>query len=146
MASRITRLRFVTGLALALSLSLSARAEVVAVVSAKSAVQALARNHITDIFLGRKSRYPDGQQAVPLDQEVGSPSRDAFYTSVVGISEVKLKAHWSKMVFTGRGKPPRAVSNGIELRRAVALNPQAIGYIDRSLVDDSVRVLHIPQP
>ena len=143
MASRIARLSIVTGLTLALSLSSHARAEVVAVVSAKSAVQALAKNELTDIFLGRKIRFPDGQQAVPLDQEVGSPSRDAFYTTVVGISPVQLKAHWSKIIFTGRGKPPRAVSNGIEVRQAVGSNPQAIGYIDRSLVDDSVRVLQI---
>lgn len=120
-----------------------ARAEVVPVVSAKSTVQVLGKNEIADIFLGRKLRLPDGQPVVPLDQQVGSPLRDEFYSSVVGISAVQLKAHWSKIIFTGRGKPPRAVSNEIEVRKAIATNPQFIGYIERSLVDDSVRVVRI---
>src|SRR6185312_1188563 len=104
----------VIALALTLSASAHADAEVVLVVSAKSAVQSLAANEVADIFLGRKTRFPNGQQAVPLDQEVGSTSRDEFYAKIIGISPVQLKTHWSKIIFTGRGKPPKAVANGIE--------------------------------
>jgi hypothetical protein len=52
-----------------------------------------------------------------------------------------VKAHWSKIIFTGRGQPPRQASTGLEARRMVAENPNAIGYIDPALVDNSVRVL-----
>ena len=145
MSSSIARRSLTTGLTLALSFGSHAHAEVVAIVSAKSAVHVLAKSELTDIFLGRKIRFPDGQQAVPLDQAVGSPSRDAFYTGVVGISAVQLKAHWSKIIFTGRGKPPRAVPSEIEVRRTVSSNLFAIGYIDRTLVDDSVKILQIQQ-
>lgn len=145
MPSTLGLIRIASGLALALSLSVHARAEVVPVVSAKSTLQALQKRELTDIFLGRKVRFPNGQQAVPLDQDVGAPARDEFYTSLVGISAVQLKAHWSKIIFTGRGKPPRAVANGIAARTAVASNPQAIGYIERSLVDDSVRILRLQE-
>ncbi|MDY6946769.1 MAG: phosphate ABC transporter substrate-binding protein [Pseudomonadota bacterium] len=135
----------VIGLSLAMSTGMPARAEVVPVVSAKSPAPALARQELADIFLGRKMRFPDGRPVVPLDQQVGSPLREEFYDNVVGISAVQLKAHWSKIIFTGRGKPPRAMANDLEVRRAVASDPQYIGYIDRSLVDDSVRVLSIQQ-
>ena len=131
------------GLAFALSLGAHACAEVVPVVAANNATQALTKSELTDIFLGRKIRFPDGRMAVPLDQETGSPSRDEFYTTLAGISAMQLKSHWSKIIFTGRGKPPRAVANGIEVRKAVASNAQCIGYIDRSLVDDSVKILRI---
>jgi ABC-type phosphate transport system substrate-binding protein len=52
-----------------------------------------------------------------------------------------VKAHWSKIVFTGRGQPPRQASNASEAKKLIAENPNAIGYIDHSAVDASVRVL-----
>jgi len=131
------------GIALALSASASATADVVAVVSAKSPIQSLSKNDLSDIFLGRKIRFPNGQQAIPLDLQVGSASRDEFYSSVVGVSAVQLKAHWSKVIFTGRGKPPKVVADGVELRKLIASEVQSIGYIDRKLVDDSVRVVKV---
>ena len=131
------------GVALALSASSSAMADVAPVVSAKSSIQSLSKNDISDIFLGRKIRFPNGQQAVPLDLQVGSVSRDEFYTSVVGMSAVQLKAHWSKIIFTGRGKPPKAIADGVALRKLIASDVQSIGYIDRELVDDSVRVVKL---
>jgi ABC-type phosphate transport system substrate-binding protein len=132
----------VTVLLLVASSGAGARAEdVVAVVSAKSPVTALNTAQVADIFLGKTSRFPDGSQAVPIDQGEDSPSRDRFYTQFTGKSPAQVKAHWSKIIFTGRGQPPRQAATGQEARRLVAENPNAIGYIDASLVDSSVRVL-----
>jgi hypothetical protein len=129
------------GLAVA-GVDASARAEdVVAVVSAKSPVLALNANQVADIFLGKTSRFPDGSEAVPIDQVEDSPARDRFYSAYTGKSPAQVKAHWSKIIFTGRGQPPRQVSNSAEARKLVASNPNAIAYIDSSLVDDTVRVL-----
>jgi ABC-type phosphate transport system substrate-binding protein len=119
-----------------------ARAEdIVAVVSAKSPVTVLNATQVADIFLGKTSRFPDGSQAVPIDQSEDSPARDRFYSQFTGKSPSQVKAHWSKIIFTGRGQPPRQAATGQEARRLIAENPHAIGYIDSSLVDPSVRVL-----
>jgi ABC-type phosphate transport system substrate-binding protein len=118
-----------------------ALAEVVAVVSAQSPVTALSRNQVVDIFLGKMSRFPGGEQAVPIDQEEGTAARDEFYAGFAGLSPAQIKAHWSKIIFTGRGLPPKTVSNGIEVKKAVVKNPNAIGYIEQGLVDHSVKVL-----
>lgn len=127
---------------LALSLSPGAIAdEVVAVVSSRSSVTELSANQVADIFLGKANRYPDGGQAVPIDQAEGSAARDAFYAQVTGKSAPQMKAHWSKIIFTGRGRPPKEVANSIEAKKMVADDPRAIGYIERGLVDGSVRVL-----
>jgi ABC-type phosphate transport system substrate-binding protein len=128
--------------ALLLSLALPATAqEVVAVVSSRSPVTALNSTQVADIFLGRSTRFPDGTQAVPIDQAEESELRDRFYTTYAGKSPSQVKAHWAKIIFTGRGQPPRQVSNSQEAKKAIADNPQAIGYIDARLVDTSVRVL-----
>jgi ABC-type phosphate transport system substrate-binding protein len=131
-------------LLIALACSLTARAamaDVVAVVSARSSVTTLSRNQLLDIFLGRANRYPDGTPALPLDQAEGSTLRDEFYTKVAGQSSAQIKAYWSKIIFTGRGQPPPTVANDMEVKKRIRDNPAAIGYIDRAMVDDSVRVV-----
>jgi ABC-type phosphate transport system substrate-binding protein len=116
-------------------------AEVVAVVSAKSPISALTANQVADIFLGKTAHFPDGTPAVPIDLSEDSSERDKFYTQFTGKSAAQVKAHWSKIIFTGRGQPPRQASSSAEARKIVAENPNAIGYIDNSAVDRSVRVL-----
>jgi len=114
-------------------------AELVVIVSAKNPVNGLRADQVAAIFLGQSVRFPDGLEAVPLDQPLGSQLRDEFYERVAGKSPALLKAHWSKMVFTGRGQPPREVPDSAAVRRRVAENPELIGYIERGALDGSVR-------
>jgi ABC-type phosphate transport system substrate-binding protein len=130
----------VIGVALSLATG-AAGAEVVAVVSANSSVATLSKNQVADIFLGKTARFPDGSQAVPIDQAEGTVARDEFYVQFTGRSAAQIKAHWSKIIFTGRGQPPRTVSSSSEIKQLLAQNPKAIGYIELSTVDDSVKVL-----
>jgi ABC-type phosphate transport system substrate-binding protein len=137
----VNRVRLVAiGMALSLNAG-GAAADVVAVVSAKNPVTALSKNQVMDIFLGKTSRFPDGSQAVPIDQVEGAAARDAFYASFAGKSPAQLKAHWSKIIFTGRGQPPREVANSIEVRKFIVDNPNVIGYIEQDMVDGSVRAM-----
>ena len=115
--------------------------DVVAVVSARSPITNLSTNQVADIFLGKSSRFPDGTPAVPIDLVEESPVRDRFYAQYAGKSAAQVKAHWSKIIFTGRGQPPRQAADSTEVKRIVTDNPHAIGYIDARQVDASVRVL-----
>jgi ABC-type phosphate transport system substrate-binding protein len=131
--------------ALALSLGAGvAAAEVVVVVSATNATSALGKEQIVDIFLGKASSFPDGTQAVPIDQAEGTAARDEFYLRFAGKAPAQLKAHWSKIIFTGRGHPPREAASSAEVKKFVAASPGAIGYIDQDMVDGSIRVLRAP--
>ena len=116
-------------------------AEVVAVVSAKATPAALSKNQVVDIFLGKASRYPDGSPAVPIDLAEGSAARDEFYSRFAGKSPAQLTAHWSKIIFTGRGQPPREVATGAELKKRLAATPGAIGYLERDQLDVTVQVV-----
>ena len=118
-----------------------ASADVVAIVSAKNAVRALTPDQLADIFLGRVSRFPNGLLAVPIDLREGSPERDQFYAKVTGKTPAQVKAYWSKIIFTGRGQPPKAVLTDLDVKKFIAANAGAIGYIDAALLDDSVRAL-----
>jgi len=128
------------GLALSVA-GVSARADVVAVVSSKSAITSLSQAQVADIFLGKASRFPDGVRAVPVDQAEGSAARAEFYQKIVGESVAQMKIYWSKIIFTGRGEPPPTVADGRELKKRLQQNPAVIGYIDRNQVDETVRVV-----
>jgi len=121
-----------------------ASAEAVVVVSAKNPVTSLSRGQVTDIFLGRTLRFPDGQPAVPIDQFEGSSTRDEFYLAFAGKSQAQINAHWSRIIFTGRGQPPLEVANAAEVKKRLAHDPSAIGYIEPRMVDSSVKVVTAP--
>lgn len=131
------------GLALGLAVG-AVSADVVAVVSSKSPVTTLSKNQVMDIFLGKRTSFPDGSSAVPIDQTEGSAVRDEFYSRIAGMSPAQVKAFWSKIIFTGRGQPPKTVATSLEAKKLLVENPNTIGYIDQSLVDSSVRVVLAP--
>ncbi|HZZ91533.1 MAG TPA: phosphate ABC transporter substrate-binding protein [Usitatibacter sp.] len=133
--------RLVAGLALCLGSAAAMAQDVVPVVSARSPIARLDAAQVADIFLGKTSRFPDGSIAMPVDQSEDSPVRDRFYAQFTGKSPAQVKAYWSKVIFTGRGQPPRQAADSTEVKRIVSDNPHAIGYIDASQVDSSVRVL-----
>ena len=123
----------------------SASAELVVIVSSRNPNPVLNAEQVSAIFLGQTGSFPDGAAAVAIDQGLGAAQRDLFYRQLTGKTPALLKAHWSKMVFTGRGQPPREASGDAGVRRLVAENPAMIGYIGRDALDASVRaVLVLP--
>jgi len=119
----------------------SAHADVVVIVSAKSPITSLTAEQTARIFLGKASSFPDDGDAIPIDQAEGSAIRDEFYSKVVHKNSSQLTAYWAKVIFTGDGRPPEKLESNVAVRKAVANNPNAIGYIDKSAVDKSVRVI-----
>ena len=115
--------------------------ELVVIVSSKSAVSTLRQEQVADIFLGQIASFPGGAEAVALDLRIGSPERDEFYAKVTSKSPPLMKAYWTKMIFTGRGQPPREVAGNAAMRKLVADNPGLIGYIDKSALDASVKAV-----
>jgi ABC-type phosphate transport system substrate-binding protein len=119
----------------------AAAGELVVIVSSKSPVTSLRPEQVADIFLGQIANFPGGLEAVALDQRVGSPERDEFYNKVAAKTRPLVKAYWTKMIFTGRGQPPKEIGGSAAVRKMVADNPSLIGYIDKSALDASVKTV-----
>ena len=113
--------------------------EVVVVVGASNPVSSLSKDQSSDIFLGRTTSY------TPLDQPESSPLRNEFYSRVTGKSAAQAKSHWSKLSFTGKGTPPKEGQNSDDIKRQVAGNSKLVGYIEKSDVDSSVKVVFAAQ-
>jgi len=125
----------------ALIASFAAQAQVAVVVGAKSPAAAMTAEQAAGLFLGKTDQVPGLGTALLLDLPEGSATREAFYTKVAGKSGSQVKAAWSRLVFSGKATPPKELSSSAEVKKMVAANPSAIGYIEKSAVDGSVKVL-----
>lgn len=119
----------------------------VAVVVSKSIqidTSAVTREAVANVFLGKISTLPGGQELKPLDQEEGKPARVEFYSKVTGKAAVQVRAYWATMVFTGRGTPPEAVTDDQAVLDHVANDPTSIGYVDAELAksSDDVQIIY----
>lgn len=131
------------GPALALAPDVAPAAELAVIVSARSNISMLSADQIAEIFLFQTNRFPNGNEVVPIDQDLGSPLRDEFYSKVTNRTPALVKAHWARLIFTGRGQPPAEVDGNAAMRRMIAENPGMIGYVERTALDPSVRAVLI---
>ena len=97
---------------------------------------------IKNIFLGRLNRFPDGSPAKPVDQPEERPIRITFYSKVAGKDEDEMKTYWADLIFSGNGRPPKAVDEDSEVKQYVRETVGGIGYIDSKSLDGSVRVIY----
>ncbi len=120
-----------------LSLGLMAMGSVQAgvVVIANPAAGGVSKDQIADVFLGKDTSY------TPLDQPESAPVREAFYSKATGRNLAQVRANWSRLTFSGKATPPRELPNADSVKAAVAADPKALGYIDSSAVDGSVKVV-----
>jgi ABC-type phosphate transport system substrate-binding protein len=117
------------------------QAEVAIVVNNSVAVSSISSDVAANIFLGKVDELPGGTRMVPIDQEDGQKVRAEFYAKVVKKDAAQLNAYWSRLIFTGKGEPPKKVADNTDVLALVAANPNIIGYVDASAVNSSVKVL-----
>ena len=128
------------GLVLATTLANIAFAEVAIIVHPSNA-STLSEGDISKIYLGKSKKFPGGETALALDKPAGEANRVAFIKNVVGKSETQFKSYWSRLIFTGKGVPPKIISSDAEVVNLVSRNPDMIGFVDASSVSDGVKVI-----
>ncbi len=127
-------------ISLALLLSSTAQAGVAVIVHPSNASN-LGQAEISRIFLGKMKSYPGGGPAVPINLAEGSGPRGEFEKAVLKKSASQIKAYWSKLVFTGKGTPPKEVANDAEVINLIKSNPNLIGYVSDTAVTGDVKVV-----
>jgi ABC-type phosphate transport system substrate-binding protein len=94
----------------------------------------ISKEQIADLYLGRSDAW------IAVDQAVGSVIYVEFYKKLTGRDSAQIKAIWAQILFTSRGIPPKQLPDSAAVKKAVAANPKAVGYIEKSAVDASVKV------
>lgn len=137
--------RLALALATLMVLSPLASAELVIIVH-PGGPDSITQQQVRDIYLNRSSQMPDGQRAIAFELAPGNSMRDEFNELITKRSDAWLKAFWSRQVLTGKGQPPTEMSSASGMKSVVSSTLGAIGYLDSTLVDDSVKVALTPQP
>ena len=130
-----------TGLLIA---STFASAEVVVVVSSDSAIGNPDAQSLQQLFLGKRDYIGDAS-AVPIDQAEGNEARDEFYSKVIDKTPSQLNAYWSRLIFTGKGAPPKQYFDDAEIIEVILEDDEAVGYIDSSSVTEGLKVIFTAQ-
>ncbi len=123
-------------LAVGMTLSGVALADKVAVITAVNAPP-LSKSQLAKVYLGRSF------ERTPLDLPEGHPLRAVFYRAATDSDLTQVRTTWARVMFTGRGEPPRELPDAAAVKAAVAANANVVGYINASMVDNSVRTVMV---
>lgn len=126
-----------TQVLLLLGIASPAFAELVIVVNPQNPATKMFPAQAAQFFLGGSVLF------TPVDQAENSPIRAEFYKKVLEKEPAQVQAIWSRIVFTGKGKPPKEYKSSDQVKKAVSENVNVIGYIEKSAVDDTVKVIAI---
>ncbi|MEN9465874.1 MAG: hypothetical protein RL217_2055 [Pseudomonadota bacterium] len=124
-----------------LSLMASVAMAEMAVIVHPSNANAIDKDTIQRIFLGKTRAFPDGKEALPISMKEGSAEYNSFAETVLSKSDKQLKAYWAKVIFTGQGTPPREVDSAAQMLDLVANNPNLIGFVPAGSVSGAVKVV-----
>jgi hypothetical protein len=115
-----------------------AEAAIVVVVRKDSPLLQLSRDEVVALFLG-KTRRSNDIPLTPFDSK-DNALRDRFYLEVAEMSGMRVKAYWSRIVFSGQGRPPQEVSAS-EARTKLADESDALIYLPADQVAPDMKVV-----
>ncbi|MFK5913795.1 MAG: hypothetical protein QM484_05430 [Woeseiaceae bacterium] len=101
------------------------------------------KSKLAKIYLGKLKRHSNGETIKAANLPKDTAAYKKFHNVVVKKSGAALNRYWSKLKYTGKGKPPKTISSTRELIKWVANTKGAIGYIDGKYLNKSVNVVLI---
>ena len=116
-------------------------AELVVIVHPGNSIEAISKEELRHIYLGKTKHFPNGLKIASIDQLNESKIKKEFYLKVVGKTLSQISSYWSRRIFAGKGSPPRSLASDKEIKAWVASNPESIAYINKKHVDGNAKVI-----
>lgn len=144
LAVRCCRLLFFT---LTLQLSVAGTnlyaADIVVIANKNIPARELSKLQIKNIFLS-KIKTVESTRVRPVMLRKNDIT-DQFLKDAVGKSPSQFSNYYKKMIFTGRGKPPKKADSEEDMLLYVSSTSGAIGYISRENVTDDVQIVQVAE-
>jgi ABC-type phosphate transport system substrate-binding protein len=116
--------------------------EVDVVVSKSNKIGALSREEVRRIFVGDRSSWPGGKHIAIFMLTSDHAERTVVLREVFKMNESDYTKYFLQAAFTGRVQAaPKELPSGALMKARLAANPNAIGYLRKEDVDESVNVL-----
>lgn len=122
--------------------SAAASAELFIVSNESVSTDALSRMEVEHIFLGKKRKWDDGNPIVCGMLEAHDV-KDSFLQEYVKKSGSQFAMYWKKMMFTGKGIPPKSFGSEEDLIRFVETTNGAIGYLSKMPEQKKLKIIKI---
>ena len=113
------------------------------VVHPSNPVTSLTRAELSAIFMKRTRSWPDGSEIVAADRPASARVRGHFSRAIHGKRVAYVIRYWQRLIFAGRGIPPREFPSDAAVLDFVRANRGAIGYIDRTMTPDGVKTIAV---
>lgn len=121
-----------------------AAADVAIVVHPDNPESNLQSDELVRILRQEQQRWKAGGRIYLIVQGSGSPARDVVLRRVFRMNDLELKQFWLSKLYRGEiAAFPRVAPTDAAVKRLVGLAPQALGFLDGSAVDGTVKVLRI---
>lgn len=116
------------------------------VVGASARPAAVSSADLRRMYLGQILRWPDGRRIFLTVRPSATAAGEAFFRRVAQMSEIDFSRLWMGALFRGEADaPPRVIGPIDELKRFLAKNTDALGFLLSSEIDDhsELRVLRV---
>jgi ABC-type phosphate transport system substrate-binding protein len=111
------------------------------IVNVANASAAIDKRMLSDVFLKKVTRWPNGEVIRPVDLSVRSPVRRAFSDDVVGRSVDEVKSYWQQAIFSGRDIPPPELDSDEDVVSYVVKHAGAVGYVSTAANLSGAKIL-----
>ena len=116
------------------------------VVNRSNTVDDLSMAELHKIFLGERTRWPNGRRITLVMRQPGEPERATVLSTVCQMSETEFNNHFLHGLFTGEVfVTPKTLATAEGVRKFIFNVPGAIGYLRASEVDNTVKVIRIDE-
>jgi len=113
------------------------------IVNAGSGVQTLPQHDVVALFTGRLRTLPGGAMATVYDHPGDSSARADFYQRITGMDLARINSYWARLLFTGRGQPPRPLADDAAVIARVGADRAAVGYVSTRPSDAAVHIAFV---
>lgn len=103
--------------------------KIIVISSASNDIKSLNKKQVRQIFMGGVL----SRKYTPVMQAVGNADRSEFNTKIIGLTENRIQAYWSQLLFTGRSTAPVEIKNIEELIVYLRKNTSAVSYISSEI-------------
>lgn len=140
MAKRLTRFCYAVMLSV---LPCTVMADLLVVVSAEAALERIQRQELKDLYLESRPQHRRLADITPIDQSERTREHNEFYRRYIEKTPAQLRAHWARLIFTGRGQPPQTLTDSQAVVERLVRDPRALGYIDARFLDERLKVVAV---
>lgn len=108
--------------------SASANADYAVIVNIEAGLTEITTTELRKIYLKKIPVLPNGKSAVIVGLASGD-AREQFNKEILRKSESSLNSYWSRLMFSGRAKPPQLFQSDNDVLEFIRRNPNSIGFI-----------------